>query len=66
MDILTKEWIDIAEKYCEHYEVDGENYGEIKRLKKDAPNNVKEIYKKQLLIWKKKGYELPEDADDFL
>ena len=66
MTIPSDEWIEIAEKYCEHYGVDEVHYGELKCLKKDAPEFARKLYEEQIKIWKKKGWNLPEDADEFL
>ena len=66
MDILSEEWFEVAEKYCNHYDFNEQHYGEIKNLKKDAPDYAKKFYTKQLQIWKKKGYTLSKDADDYL
>ena len=66
VNLMNKSWYEISEKYCEHYEVGNGHYGELKRLKKDAPNYAKKLYSEQIKIWKKKGYELPEDAEEYL
>ena len=66
MTIPSDEWIEVAEKYCEHYDVDETHYGELKCLKKDAPDSAKKLYSEQIKIWQKKGWSLPEDADGYL
>ena len=66
MRIVSDEWLNVTENYCEHYDVDETHYGELKRLKKDAPEEIKKIYAQTIREWKKKGYELPEDAEEYL
>ncbi len=66
MQIVSDEWINVTENYCEHFDIDAEHYGEMKCLKKDAPEYAKKIYIEQLKIWKEKGFPLPEDADEYL
>ena len=52
MKLVSKEWITISKDYCEHYDIDDVHYGEIKRLKKDAPESIKQIYAKTMKEWK--------------
>ena len=66
MNIVSDEWLEVSEKFCEHYGVENGHYGELKRLKKDAPKYAKKLYAEQIKIWKNKGYNLPEDADEYL
>lgn len=66
MHIVSDEWINVTENYCEHYDVNTEHYGEMKCLKKDAPEHIKKIYAETMKTWKEKGYPLPEDAEEYL
>ena len=66
MRIVNNEWIELTEKYCEHYGVSTEHFGEMKCLRKDAPDHIKKIYAETMKLWQQKGYELPEDAGEYL
>ena len=66
MTISNSDWFEVAEKYCEHYEVGDGHYGELKCLKKDAPEFARKLYADQIKIWKQKGWNLPEDAEEYL
>ena len=66
MRIVSDEWLEVAQKYCEHYDVGDGHCGELKRLKDGVPEWVKEVYVNQLKEWKRKGNSLPEDAGVYL
>ena len=66
MNIVDEKWYVVSDMYCEHYGVGNGHCGEIKKLKTDAPDYARVMYKERIKLWKKQGKRLPEDADDFL
>ena len=52
MTIVSDEWLYVSENYCEHYGVDKDHYGDIKRLKKSVPDEIRKIYSEKMKEWK--------------